>query len=141
MIARRGWLALAALAPWTTPASGGVAPRALVFPRDHGAHPDTRTEWWYATGWLQDETARGETPAFGFQLTFFRSRTGLGAGLASRFAARGPGAGPIASWVSVFSTGPTETRVTSAPSAAGTTRGRSPPTLLAEAAPVAAGRS
>ena len=88
MIARRGWLALAALAPWTARASGGVAPRALVFPRDRGAHPDTRTEWWYATGWLQDETARGETPAFGFQLTFFRSRTGLGAGLASRFAAR-----------------------------------------------------
>jgi predicted secreted hydrolase len=42
----------------------------LVFPRDHGAHPAFRTEWWYATGWLQG--ARGE--AIGFQVTFFRSR-------------------------------------------------------------------
>ncbi|HSM20595.1 MAG TPA: carotenoid 1,2-hydratase, partial [Rubrivivax sp.] len=25
--------------------------RALEFPRDHGAHLDARTEWWYATGW------------------------------------------------------------------------------------------
>ena len=25
--------------------------RALDFPRDHGAHLDARTEWWYATGW------------------------------------------------------------------------------------------
>ena len=39
-------------------------------PRDHGAHPDYRTEWWYATGWL--ETASGE--ALGFQVTFFRTR-------------------------------------------------------------------
>jgi predicted secreted hydrolase len=42
----------------------------LVFPRDHGAHPEFRTEWWYLTGWL------GQGPsAVGFQLTFFRSRT------------------------------------------------------------------
>ena len=88
MIARRDWLALAALASWSAPATAVVAPRTLVFPRDHGAHPDARTEWWYATGWLQDVQAGGETPAFGFQLTFFRSRTGLGTGLASRFAAR-----------------------------------------------------
>jgi outer membrane lipoprotein-sorting protein len=25
--------------------------RPLVFPRDHGAHPADRLEWWYATGW------------------------------------------------------------------------------------------
>ncbi|MGN6702713.1 MAG: hypothetical protein ACTHKB_07105, partial [Burkholderiaceae bacterium] len=25
---------------------------ALAFPRDFGAHPSYRTEWWYATGWL-----------------------------------------------------------------------------------------
>lgn len=48
--------------------------RALVFPRDHGAHPASRIEWWYATGWL--ETAARSTP-LGFQVTFFRSRTGL----------------------------------------------------------------
>ena len=48
-----------------------VKPGAVLsFPRDHGAHPDFRTEWWYATGWLK--TARGEE--LGFQLTFFRSR-------------------------------------------------------------------
>ena len=47
-----------------------VAPgRKLVFPRDHGAHPDYRVEWWYVTGWL--ETVTG--PA-GFQVTFFRAR-------------------------------------------------------------------
>ena len=58
--------------------------RALAFPRDHGAHTDTRTEWWYATGWLGSEAE----PRYGFQLTFFRSRTGLADGSASRFAAR-----------------------------------------------------
>jgi predicted secreted hydrolase len=38
----------------------------LRFPRDEGAHPDFRTEWWYVTGWLGD--------AMGFQVTFFRAR-------------------------------------------------------------------
>lgn len=42
----------------------------LSFPRDHGAHPDFRQEWWYVTGWL--ETPRGEP--LGFQVTFFRAR-------------------------------------------------------------------
>jgi predicted secreted hydrolase len=41
-----------------------------VFPRDHGAHPDYRIEWWYITGWLR--TSRGE--ALGVQVTFFRAR-------------------------------------------------------------------
>ena len=58
--------------------------RSLVFPRDHGAHLGTRTEWWYATGWLGEPAA----PVLGFQVTFFRSRTGLGAGNPSRFAPR-----------------------------------------------------
>ena len=48
-----------------------VVPRTLVFPRDHGAHPEFRTEWWYLTGWL-DATGR---PSIGFQATFFRVRT------------------------------------------------------------------
>ena len=43
--------------------------RPLQFPLDHGAHPEYRTEWWYATGWL----AAGNEP-LGFQVTFFRSR-------------------------------------------------------------------
>ncbi|WP_304192231.1 carotenoid 1,2-hydratase [Phenylobacterium aquaticum] len=42
----------------------------LSFPRDHGAHPDYRTEWWYVTGWLK--TADGQD--LGFQVTFFRTR-------------------------------------------------------------------
>jgi len=40
--------------------------RKLVFPRDHGAHPDYRVEWWYVTGWLDGP--------LGFQITFFRAR-------------------------------------------------------------------
>ena len=39
------------------------------FPRDHGAHPEFRTEWWYFTGHLWN--AQGAR--FGYQLTFFRS--------------------------------------------------------------------
>ncbi|MEY4864135.1 MAG: hypothetical protein RLZ51_2230 [Pseudomonadota bacterium] len=61
-----------------------VRPRALAFPRDHGAHPDYRTEWWYATGWL----SRADGPDFGFQVTFFRSATGYPADNPSRFAPR-----------------------------------------------------
>lgn len=58
-----------------------VVPRRLAFPRDHGAHPDFRTEWWYATGWLD---AAGE--AIGFQVTFFRSRSSHDPANPSRFA-------------------------------------------------------
>lgn len=38
------------------------------FPRDHRAHPEFKTEWWYFTGNLFDETGA----RFGFELTFFR---------------------------------------------------------------------
>lgn len=38
------------------------------FPRDHGAHPEFRTEWWYFTGHL---TVAGGRRA-GFEVTFFR---------------------------------------------------------------------
>jgi predicted secreted hydrolase len=65
-----------------------AVPRTLAFPRDHGAHNDFGIEWWYATGWLQRDNATGDTPAFGFQLTFFRSRTGVAQQIDSRFAAR-----------------------------------------------------
>ena len=43
-----------------------VSNKRLVFPRDHGAHPDYRIEWWYVTGWLDGP--------LGFQITFFRAR-------------------------------------------------------------------
>jgi predicted secreted hydrolase len=59
--------------------------RTLTFPRDHGAHPGTRIEWWYATGWLR---AAPGAPPIGWQLTFFRSRTALAATLPGRFAPR-----------------------------------------------------
>lgn len=39
-----------------------------AFPRDHGAHEEFRTEWWYYTGQL---TAKDGRP-FGYELTFFR---------------------------------------------------------------------
>ena len=58
--------------------------RPLVFPDDHGAHPDFRTEWWYATGWL---TLADGSP-LGFQSTFFRVRSGVGEQSASAFAPR-----------------------------------------------------
>ncbi len=57
---------------------------ALAFPRDHGAHPDFRTEWWYVTGWLK--TARDED--LGFQVTFFRTRTPYASDNPSAFAPR-----------------------------------------------------
>src|SRR5262245_36597966 len=60
------------------------AGRVLRFPRDHGAHLGARNEWWYATGWL--DTPSG-TP-IGFQITFFRHRTGLADTLPGRFAPR-----------------------------------------------------
>jgi len=41
--------------------------KTFSFPRDHGQHPEFRTEWWYLTGNLQAE----ERP-FGYQLTLFR---------------------------------------------------------------------
>ena len=71
----------------------GVTHRALRFPADHGAHPDTHVEWWYVTGWLSGGGGGGEVdartaPEFGFQVTFFRTRTGLAETSASRFAAR-----------------------------------------------------
>lgn len=58
--------------------------RPLAFPRDYGAHPEYRTEWWYVTGWLQ--TADGKP--LGFQVTFFRSATGHDRANPSAFAPR-----------------------------------------------------
>jgi predicted secreted hydrolase len=55
----------------------------IRFPRDFGAHPDARTEWWYVTGSL----AAGDR-LWGFQITFFRAATGVAGADASRFAAR-----------------------------------------------------
>jgi predicted secreted hydrolase len=61
-----------------------TANRSLQFPREHGAHPDYRQEWWYVTGWLK--TARGED--WGFQITFFRARPDIDTANPSRFTPR-----------------------------------------------------
>ncbi|MCB1906852.1 MAG: carotenoid 1,2-hydratase [Rhodocyclaceae bacterium] len=55
--------------------------RPLVFPADAGAHPEHRIEWWYVTGWLEDDDGNPR----GFQLTFFRLRTGIGEDRPGRF--------------------------------------------------------
>lgn len=89
---RRGWLGLALLAGARTAAASAAARdddgvrrgRALHFPRDHGAHLAAAIEWWYLTGELRTPHER----RYGFQITFFRHRTGLAASLPSRFAAR-----------------------------------------------------
>jgi predicted secreted hydrolase len=49
----------------------------FVFPRDHGAHPEFRVEWWYVTGWLENR--------LGFQITFFRARPDEESANPSRF--------------------------------------------------------
>jgi len=42
--------------------------QGLQFPRDHGAHPDYRIEWWYLTANLTDRAGR----QWGLQWTLFR---------------------------------------------------------------------
>lgn len=85
---RRDALWLAAALPQALRAQATGAPRVehrrLVFPRDFGAHPEFRTEWWYATG----ELAADDGAVFGFQSTFFRTRTGLAGDDPGRFAPR-----------------------------------------------------
>jgi predicted secreted hydrolase len=56
-----------------TPYAPVVASQGIELPRDYGSHPQFRTEWWYATGWL---TTRGGE-SLGFQVTFFRTRLDL----------------------------------------------------------------
>ncbi len=60
------------------------------FPRDHGAHPGFKTEWWYFTGNVRDVRSGRE---LGYELTFFRQgirapgeRGLVGAAPRSRFA-------------------------------------------------------
>ena len=63
--------------------SHALPPKTLMFPRDHGSHPDFKTEWWYITGYATS----GERE-FGFQVTFFRSRLEATQGMTSKFAAK-----------------------------------------------------
>ncbi|MCL6282068.1 iron ABC transporter permease [Ruegeria sp. 2012CJ41-6] len=55
-----------------TDADGFAVPergQALAFPRDHGAHPAYRIEWWYVTATLTGADGRD----YGIQWTLFRS--------------------------------------------------------------------
>lgn len=88
MIARRSLLmasALIAARPSRAVEYAAITPRALEFPRDHGAHPDHRIEWWYLTGVLD---AAPSDPMLGIQVTFFRTRTTIEDANPSRFAAK-----------------------------------------------------
>jgi predicted secreted hydrolase len=69
-------LALSALSPAADEPDWALALPGwkYEFPRDHFAHPDFKTEWWYFTGNLTAEDGR----EFGFQLTFFRQGTRRG---------------------------------------------------------------
>jgi predicted secreted hydrolase len=67
-----------------------VRPRPLVFPRDHGAHPDYRVEWWYLTAVLESAPGSASpslSAPLGIQMTFFRVRTPIDPAHPSRFAA------------------------------------------------------
>jgi predicted secreted hydrolase len=57
----------------------------LTFDRDHGAHLNFKTEWWYLTGFSADQSG---TPQFGFQFTFFRSLVPQTQSMQSTIAAR-----------------------------------------------------
>ena len=75
--------------------SGLVSPKAAAdewalalpgwkyeFPRDHHAHPEFKTEWWYFTGNLTGDDGRD----YGYQLTFFRQGVQRKAEPGTRFA-------------------------------------------------------
>ena len=76
-------LAAALLPSAHTPSAHALPQRTLAFPRDHGAHPDLRTEWWYITGY-----GMADGRAVGYQVTFFRSRVEATQGMQSQFAAK-----------------------------------------------------
>lgn len=68
-------LLLLLVIPFAAPAADGFR-RALAgydfsFPRDHGAHLDFQTEWWYYTGNLDAD----DGTQFGYELTIFRTAT------------------------------------------------------------------
>ena len=83
---KRGLLLLVAVmsgAMAAEPQFAVVVPgRTLAFPQDMGAHTAYRTEWWYATGWLNTPDGK----PLGFQVTFFRSATGHDSANPSAFA-------------------------------------------------------
>ena len=59
-----------------------VPGKQIEFPRDAGAHPGHRIEWWYVTGVV---TPKGTDKQLGFQVTFFRVRNPEAEANPSRF--------------------------------------------------------
>jgi predicted secreted hydrolase len=85
-VRRRHLLVLGLGAELAQTATARESARArLVFPRDAGAHPDFRTEWWYVTGYTRSADGQAE---LGFQITFFRSRVDATQGMRSGLAAK-----------------------------------------------------
>lgn len=74
-------MALAA-PPDYAPVTPLPAGQTLRLPHDFGAHPEYKTEWWYATGWL---TTPDDKP-LGYQVTFFRSASATDRANPSAFA-------------------------------------------------------
>ena len=76
---------LLATAAMALPAFGEtMQPRTLRFPRDHGTHNASKTEWWYLTG----HATGADGNIYGFQVTFFRSRVDGTQAMQSRLAAK-----------------------------------------------------
>jgi len=84
---RRALLATAGGLCLPLPAALALPARPLQFPRDHGSHPDLRTEWWYLTGQAMAPFG-GQPRRFGFQVTFFRSRVDATQRMRSALAAK-----------------------------------------------------
>jgi predicted secreted hydrolase len=80
---RRLLAALACAALWAHAFDPVLPGKPLEFPRDYGAHPGHRIEWWYVTGHL--DSPRGP---LGFQVTFFRVRNPEAERIPGRFSPR-----------------------------------------------------
>lgn len=77
VVAIFGWMtSRAAGSPAARGFTAASAPYAFAFPRDHGAHPLYRSEWWYYTGHLRAKDGR----RFGYELTVFRAGLAPGTG-------------------------------------------------------------
>lgn len=82
---------VASVAPWRSAPVGSAGEfrqalpgYAFSFPRDHYAHEEFRTEWWYYTGHLRTKSAED----YGYQVTFFRSGLAEARNHPSRWAAK-----------------------------------------------------
>ena len=64
----RGGLELQAVLSGSEGYARALHPMAFRFPRDHASHDDYRSEWWYLTANLHDESGR----RWGVQFTVFR---------------------------------------------------------------------